>query len=155
MDVAFGADAPALWSVVSEEERARSILTPDQCVIEHAEGTSLYLRGCLEIPIIGTTRHAEWGVWCSLSERSFADVEEHWSDPERVKYGPYFGWLCTVIPSYPDTMYLKAMVHTRELGVRPRVELEATDHPLAVHQREGIALEAWMSIVQRLLHPSS
>jgi hypothetical protein len=162
LDVAFAAEAPVPWLAASEEVRARSELSSDQCVIEHAQGTSFYLRGCIEIPILGLAkvvgkktrpRHAEWGVWCSLSERSFVDVSAHWSDPERVKYGPYFGWLSTVIPSYPDTMGLKTMVHTRALGVRPRVELEATDHPLAVHQREGITLEAWMALVERLLHP--
>lgn len=39
---------------------------------------------------------------------------------------------------YPDTLLLKTHVHTREVGTRPYIELEATEHPLAVEQRNGI-----------------
>jgi hypothetical protein len=34
-------------------------------------------------------------------------------------------------------MLLKTNVHTRARGLRPTVELEPTDHPLAVEQREA------------------
>src|SRR5215831_8075762 len=43
----------------------------------------------------------------------------------------------TKVPGYPDTAFLKTMVHQREVGVRPSVELEPTDRPLAVDQRDG------------------
>src|SRR5262249_4594519 len=92
----------------------------------------------LEIPIRNADRSFTWGVWCSLSEKSYAEIAEHWNDPARSSFGPHFGWLCTVIPGYPDTAFLKTMVHQRDVGVRPFVELEPTDHPLAVDQREGI-----------------
>jgi hypothetical protein len=36
---------------------------------------------------------------------------------------------------------LKTAVHLRDDGVRPYIELEPTDHPLAVEQREGISVE--------------
>jgi hypothetical protein len=35
---------------------------------------------------------------------------------------------------------LKTMVHTQPVGVRPSIELEPTDHPLAIEQREGITV---------------
>jgi hypothetical protein len=56
---------------------------------------------------------------------------------------PMFGWLSTSIPCYPETINLKTMVHTRSVGVRPYIELEPTEHqhPLAIEQREGIAIE--------------
>jgi hypothetical protein len=68
-------------------------------------------------------------------------MTEHWDDPDRLRFGPYFGWLSTAIPEYPDTMYLKTIVHQRAVGERPSVELEATDHPLAVDQRNRISRE--------------
>ena len=54
---------------------------------------------------------------------------------------PYFGWLSTSIPGYPDTLNLKTHVHTRAIGIRPFIELEPTNHPLAIEQREGITLQ--------------
>jgi hypothetical protein len=54
---------------------------------------------------------------------------------------------------YPDTLNLKAHVHNRELGVVPFIELEPTDHPLAIEQREGITMERVKDIAQLYLHP--
>jgi hypothetical protein len=39
---------------------------------------------------------------------------------------------------YPDNILLKTRVHTRAVGTRPYVELEPTDHPLSIEQRNGI-----------------
>lgn len=49
-------------------------------------------------------------------------------------------------------MFLKSMVHQRPVGERPLVELEPTDHPLALHQREGIGEEELKAMVMELLH---
>jgi hypothetical protein len=92
------------------------------------------------------------GASVSLSESSFEEVSEHWDDPERTWIGPHFGWLCTPIPEYPDTMLLKTSVRQRPPGERPLVELEPTDHRLSRHQREGIEPADLREIIQRLLH---
>ena len=153
-DMSFGFDAPVQWDLLSDDERSRSMLGGEQCEIDSDEGRSFYIRACLEIPIRCTERTFAWGVWCSLSESSYLEVSEHWDDPARASLGPYFGWLCTKIPRYPDTVFLKTMVHQREVGVRPAVELDATDHPLAVDQRDGIEEDRLKDIVIGLLHKS-
>lgn len=150
--ISFGANAPLQWDLLSDDERSRSLLSDDQCEIESKEGRSFYVRACLEIPIRGRDRSFTWGVWCSLSEKSYLEVSEHWNDSTRTTLGPYFGWLCTKIPGYPDTAFLKTMVHQRDVGARPLVELKPTDHPLAVEQREGIEEERLRTIVVGLLH---
>jgi hypothetical protein len=109
--ISFGADAPLQWSLLNDSERSRCLLTSDQCEIESTEGKSLYIRACLEISIRGTNRMFTWGVWCSLSEKSYLEISEHWNNPARTNLGPYFGWLCTKIPEYPDTAFIKTMVH--------------------------------------------
>ncbi|APZ93323.1 hypothetical protein Fuma_02940 [Fuerstiella marisgermanici] len=58
-----------------------------------------------------------------------------------------------MLPLYPDTFLLKTHVHTRTLGLRPFVELEPTDHPLAVEQREAITMDRVREIAEALLHP--
>jgi hypothetical protein len=44
------------------------------------------------------------------------------------------------------------MVHTRAVGVRPYIQLEPTDHPLAVEQRTGITLARVQEIAEMVLH---
>jgi hypothetical protein len=151
-EISFGSDAPFQWSLLSDSERSRSFLAGEQCEIESGEGRSFYIRACLEIPIQGTDRNFTWGVWCSLSETSYQEIAEHWENPARTSFGPHFGWLCTVIPGYPDTAFLKTMVHQRELGTRPRVVLEPTDHPLAIDQRDGIQEARLKELVIELIH---
>jgi hypothetical protein len=44
------------------------------------------------------------------------------------------------------------MVHTQPIGSRPLIELEPTDHPLAIEQRQGITLARVQEIAGLLLH---
>ena len=152
-EISFGADAPAQWDLLTEAERAKSELGPEQCIIEAEGRPSYFVRACLEVPIKGTDQVFTWGVWVSLSETSFSEMSDHWNDPDRTNLGPYFGWLCTTVPEYPDSMFLKTNVRQRSVGLRPLVELQATDHPLGVYQREGIEPTRLREIVTRLLHP--
>ncbi|SFF35346.1 hypothetical protein SAMN05421541_109131 [Actinoplanes philippinensis] len=39
------------------------------------------------------------------------------------------------------------------MGRRPLIELEPSDHPLAVEQRTGITLDRVRQIAETLLHP--
>jgi len=41
----------------------------------------------------------------------------------------------------PETASLKTQVHTQPVGIRPEIELEPTEHPLAREQRDGIPWE--------------
>ena len=77
---------------------------------------------------------------------------ELWDAPGRESEPPFFGWLCTRLPGYLDTATLKAHLHTRPLGERPFIELEPTEHPLAVEQRSGISLVRAREIGDSLLH---
>jgi hypothetical protein len=151
-EISFGANAPIQWNLLSDVERKNSELTGDQCVIQTGEGRHFFVRACLDIPIKDTDRSFTWGVWVSLSERSFEEMCDHWEDPNRNELGPYFGWLCTKIPGYPDTVFLKTDVRQREVGLRPLVELEQSRHPLALHQYEGITVAELESLVADILH---
>ena len=93
-----------------------------------------------------------WGVWTSISSNNFKRMAEHWESPRRETEPPYFGWLCTSLPLYPETLLLKTNVHSRPIGHRPFIELEPTDHPLAIEQRNGITMDRVREIAEVLLH---
>ncbi len=107
-----------------------------------------FIRGCVESPIIGTNEEFIWGVWVSLSKENYLIVKESWNQSELLE--PMLGWFSTVLPCYPDTLNLKAKIHHRADGLRPYIELEPTDHPLAVEQRDGITIERVQHIADEL-----
>jgi hypothetical protein len=144
LDIGF--KAPDYWLEIPEAER-RGKLGKDACIIDHVDGKDIFIRGVIEIPIIGLNEHFRWGAWASLSEESFRRALELWTAPVIENEPPKFGWLSNKISIYPDTLNLATHVHLRGGKLRPAIELEPTDHPLAVEQREGISLARVEQIV--------
>ena len=136
-----GADRPdPVWDVEESELQRRVKLTPDTCVIDDEH---FFIRGVILIPILDTEEHFGFGVWVSQKRENFQIYLEH---PEDATIGPFFGWLSTRIRYYrpADTYLLKTRAHFRGNKLRPSIEVEPTDHPLAVDQREGITMaKAW------------
>ena len=150
LTMSYSVEAPASWWSVPKNERgSRSELSSDQCIID---GAHFFLKGLIEIPVTDALDKFNWTVWVSVSEASFQRASELWCKAGRETEPPFFGWLNTALPTYPDTLDLKTMVHTQPVGQRPSVELEPTNHPLAVEQREGITLGRVQEIAERLLH---
>lgn len=149
---AYGAAAPVYWNEQAAAHPA-SMRTPDQCVIA---GEHFFLRAGLRLPVVDAVdagQWFEWGVWVSLSSANYLRTEDLWETPGREQEPPMFGWLSTDLPTYePTTVSLRTHVHTQPVGQRPLVELERTDHPLAVEQRDGITLARVRQIAERLLH---
>jgi len=133
-----------------EEISRRSFHNSDICVVDDQY---YFVRGVIEIPIIGFDQDCFcWGAWVSLSKKSFDEVMELW-DKDPAGHGPYFGWLNDNIGIYSaSTLNLKTQVHLRDNKRRPRIELEPTDHPLAIEQRHGITIERVQEIAAALLH---
>lgn len=136
----IGVDKPDYWWGVPEEERDERIeLTEDTCIIDDED---FFIRGVIEIPILNENRRFGFGVWVSQKKENFYKYIEN-SDSERI--GPFFGWLSTNISFYqPETLLLKTMARFRGNGLRPTIEVEPTEHPLALDQHNGISLgKAW------------
>ncbi|MDX2296351.1 MULTISPECIES: DUF2199 domain-containing protein [Streptomyces] len=141
----YTADAPAVWDPAFAATDD-SLLSSDQCVIR---GEHFFVRGLIEIPVLGSDEVFSWGVWVSLSRANFSRAADLWDTPGREAEEPYFGWLTTELLVYPaTTLNLKTHVHTRPVGQRPLIELEPTDHPLAVEQRNGITLDRVREIAE-------
>lgn len=147
---ALDAAAPLSYYTVPQDEReARCQLDSDACVID---GREYYVRGCLEIPVHGESQPFSWGVWVSLSEASFRQWVESYEFGKRSHIGPFFGWLNAALKPYPDTVSLKTHVHLRDGFIRPFIELEPTDHPLAAEQREGISVQRVAELYALAVH---
>ena len=146
----LAAAAPLSYYSVPEEERSRRCrLDGDTCVIDEE---LFFVRGCLEVPILGEAEPFIWGAWVSLSRQSFDTFVRLYHEEHRSHEGPFFGWLSASLAGYPETEPLKTRVHLRDHGQRPFIELEPTEHPLAVEQRSGITRERVSEILSAHLH---
>ena len=148
LPMCFGFDAPWRMLVPEEEFGKRVELNDDLCVVD---GKEFFVRGHIEIPLIDGEGLVMFSVWSSLSQKSYDHMCERWEDEDRWKDEPYFGWLCCEIPVYPSTMHLKLMVHSREVGATPFMEVEPTEHPLSVDQREGISVARWHEMARKMM----
>jgi hypothetical protein len=148
----YGSTAPVPYYDIPEAEREeRVLLSSDQCVIDDEH---FFIMGRLEIPVHDADDGVfSWNVWVSLSKENFERASDLWETSGRENQPPYFGWLSTSLPCYEvDTFLLKTNIHTRKVGERPFVELEPTDHPLAIEQRTGIDLKRVQEIAECVLH---
>jgi hypothetical protein len=146
----YGVEAPFNWDGLTDAEKhSRGKLDFDQCVID---GEQFYVKGNIEIPIIGATEKFIWTVWVSLSHENFNRATKMRDKRGREAEPPYFGWLSTRLPFYPETLNLKTSVVSKGKGIGFRIDLEPTDHPLSIEQRNGIGWSRIQEFAETVLH---
>lgn len=145
---------PDQYACLSEEQRvAMGKIDSDFCSITHGEGTDYFIRGVLEVPIHGVEEPFLWGVWVSLSEKSFSRYVETYDSP--VDGEGFFGWVCNSIPAYPYGGSRAADVVVQIGGQRPKVMLHKgnpEDDPLVIDQTHGISVSRAQQIAERIFH---
>ncbi|HWH54606.1 MAG TPA: DUF2199 domain-containing protein [Gaiellaceae bacterium] len=149
LDWAF--DRPAYWDGARNEG---DWISDDLCVWTDDVGERNYfIRGLVEIPIPESGERLAYGVWSSLSKKSFDRVVDLWDDPARTEEPPYFGWLSNSIAGYPETLNLPLDVVTEQLEQRPSFLLHDGDHPLIREQHGGISPDRVLAVAELQLHP--
>ena len=150
----FGFNAPDQYLSLSEEQRSQlATLSDDFCTITHDEGTDRFIRAVLEVPIEGVEQPFLWGVWVSLSEKSFNRYKETYNDP--VEGEGFFGWVCNRISLYPYDHPRPSDVVVQAGRSRPKVLLHRGTHeddPLAIDQIHGISVAQAQELAERALH---
>ncbi len=151
MPLDYSYDAPDYWTLEAKSD-PNSFHNSDFCVIRKEH---FFIRGLIEIPILGHSDAFRYGVWVSLSETNFQRMVNLWDDPAIVVEPACFGWLSNSIDLYPETLNLMTNIKSREVGVRPYIELEPNDHPLAIEQRNGISWDRVRQIAEKTIHVQS
>jgi len=147
----FGSDAPNYYFSIPEDEiKDRVLLTSDKCIVDNQY---FFVRGCLELPIIGYDDVFTFGSWVSLSMDNFEKFESLFEEKQRSHNDPMFGWFSTWIYSlYEGSENIKSRIHLRDNGIRPYIELEPTEHPLSIAQTKGITPEQVIKIYEYYVH---
>ena len=135
--LSWGPDAPDAWISIPAGNRAEnSELGSDQCILDGR----FFVRGRIEIPVIGTEEIFAWLVWAEVSNTDFMNISRLWTTAGREKQASiYDGRIANELPIYPSpTLGVAVRLHTRPVGERPFFEV-AGEHAVRDEQRNGIS----------------
>jgi len=140
-----------MYANMNRDERdTRSVRGSDQYIIDHEY---FFIRGCLEIPIIGSGDVFLWGLWASIREEVFDEIEDCWELEGREKTrGPCKGRLANSLAEYPETLNLKVRILLQKVGTRPLFVVEESTHQLAIDQNQGIARDRALHLACLVMH---
>ncbi|HEX7288054.1 MAG TPA: DUF2199 domain-containing protein [Candidatus Angelobacter sp.] len=152
--LSFASDCPGPYAALSnDDKKASAQFGSDQCVIDDNQ---YYIRGLIELPIIGLDEVFLWGAWARIWQKDYEELSLCWDTPGREKrIGPFKARLANNVLGYsPDTLNLKCTVHIQAVDVRPHFVMDEPDHPLAIDQRRGISLLHVRRIASLVRHKS-
>jgi hypothetical protein len=150
----FAFAAPDPYASLSDEQKASmGSINDDFCVITHDDQTDRFIRAVLEVPIHGVEEPFLWGLWVSLSEKSFNRYLETYHAP--VDGDVFFGWVSNRIGVYPFDESRPSDVRVQMGGHRPKIVLHLAEDerdPLAIDQRDGISIQRAQELAERAMH---
>lgn len=142
--------SPSSYLELTEEEKKNAELSSDFCVINHTDQTDRFIRGTLTLKVVDHCETLEYGLWVSLSEKSFQDYSDNYDNNNYET--KYFGWLSNVLPDYPDTRKVPTTVFTRTGNQRPEiVPHEDFDHPFVKDYYNGITKEVAERLINEMI----
>lgn len=150
LPMSFAAEFPDMYANMNRDQRdTRAIIGSDQCIIDQ---TWFFIRGCLEVPVVGSGEPFLWGLWASVREEVFDEIEDCWQLEGRESRGPFKGRLANSLAEYPPTLNLKLKLVLQPVGTRPLFFIEESDHPLAIEQASSISHARAMGLAAMALH---
>lgn len=112
-------DSPFYYNELSDEDKnSIAKLSDDFCVIKHEDQTDRFIRAVIHQKVNGDCQTLDYGVWVSLSEKSYKDYLDNYENEKHE--GTYFGYICNKLVGYADTLLIKANVILRG-KTRPEV----------------------------------
>ncbi len=135
---ALGFSSPSYYNDLSDEERQTiAELSDDFCLIGHPERTDRFIRGTLTQRIIDHCEDLSYGLWVSLSGKSYTDYLENFDNDNHQ--AQYFGWLSNKLPDYEFQESFQTIVSTRTGHNRPEIIPDPDfDHPFVHDYYHGI-----------------
>ena len=125
---AIGYKTPRFYHELSKEEKAKNAeIDSDICIVKDGDTTYRFIRGVLIQKVNNSCQDLEYGVWVSLSQKSFDDYIKNSNKEEHREI--YFGWFNSYIPDYEyeEQFEIKTNVLTQGNGKRPIIEIQRNE----------------------------
>jgi hypothetical protein len=151
LPMSFAVDSPDMYANMNRDERdARCVRGSDQYIIDQKW---FFVRGCLEIRILGSDDVFLHGLWASVREEVFDELQDCWElEGRENRRGPFKGRLANSLAEYPETLNLKVKILLQAVGTRPLFVVEEPSHQLAVEQAQGITRDRALHLASLLMH---
>ena len=135
---ALAFDSPDNYNTLLEKDKNTiAEISSDFCVIKHPDQVDRFIRCTLFQQVNGHCNDLNYGLWVSLSEKSFDDYKANFENENHETQ--YFGWLCNDIPGYTFAESIPVTVITQTGGARPViVPHENFEHPFVNDFYKGI-----------------
>lgn len=155
---ALGFGSPHYYNELNETDKKEiAELTDDFCVITYEGQIDRFIRTTLSIPINHECQELDYGVWVSLSEKSFDEYKAEFNN--NVEGKTYFGRISNKIADYDEsTLGLHVNVNTRANGKRPYITVHRVEHELISDLENGISMNEAEKRIEKLkktLHNTS
>jgi hypothetical protein len=117
---ALAYSSPIHFNDLTEEEKQTiGELKNDFCIIRYPDQTDRFIRCTLTQKVIDHCENLQYGLWVSLSEKSFEDYSDNFNNENHIT--KYFGWLSNQLPDYDDMTKIPTTVFTRTGNDRPDI----------------------------------
>ncbi|NUY82728.1 DUF2199 domain-containing protein [Flavobacterium sp. MAH-1] len=112
--------SPDNYDVLSEEDKKNiAEISSDFCTINHPNQIDRFIRCTLLQKVNDHCEDLQYGLWVSLSEKSFEDYKANFENENYETQ--YFGWLCNDILGYTFEESIPTTVVTQTGGIRPAI----------------------------------
>ena len=131
--------SPTNYDTLSDEDKKNiGELDTDFCIITHSDQTDRFIRCTLTQKVIDHCEDLEYGLWVSLSDKSFQDYSDNFNNENHET--KYFGWLSNDLPDYDFSEgSIPTTAYTRTGNSRPEiVPHQDFDHPFVNDYYNGI-----------------
>ncbi len=147
---ALGFLSPFYYDTLNKTDKEEiAELSSDFCVIAHEYQTDRFIRTTLTIPINDACPDLDYGIWVSLSEKSFNDYQTEFKN--NVEGKTYFGMISNEIPDYEEsTLGLHVNVNVKGDGIRPQITVHRIDHKLISDFENGISIQEAEKRIERM-----
>ncbi|KQT33084.1 hypothetical protein ASG22_17840 [Chryseobacterium sp. Leaf405] len=148
---AIAYSAPYPYFHLTEEELKNSELTSDLCIIRYSDETCYFVRTVLVQEVNESCQDLDYGIWVSLSEKSFNEYVENYDNKEFE--GECFGWLASYFHNYDFNENIPTDVFINNKIGRPFVyPHESCDHPFVKDFYNGISKEEAEKRINKVLN---
>ncbi|WP_205943520.1 DUF2199 domain-containing protein [Pedobacter polaris] len=113
--------SPTNYNILSDTDKAiKGELDTDFCIITHSEQTDRFIRCTLTQKVNDHCENLEYGLWVSLSDKSFQDYSDNYNNENHET--KYFGWLSNDLLGYDFSKdSILTTVFTRTGNDRPEI----------------------------------
>lgn len=134
-----------------EEKEEIAVIDEDFCVIKYPEEVARFIRCVLFQKVNDHCQDLEYGLWVSLSEKSFQDYLENFDNENHEK--EYFGWLSNDISGYEFSESIPTTVVTQKGNSRPVIfPHESFNHSFVKDFHEGITKAEAEKRIQNMIN---